>query len=1108
MSDSWPADAPETLWHYRRLQIQEMPQIPMMGVHFADRFLIAFAVGLLFIAYFAWDRFNTRQSSGLDFRYRVMKEIDVADLGGAAALRQAYFIYLVTLLFLYVAMTFFGKLVVQTLNELRVVGIQVDSSSLQFDSPQWPLMLAFGFAGLAPLIPQLRMAEEWLFQRAYRAVGIPVRINETTRNLLSILDAASAGDLTKAQSLVDELGRRTENLKKTTEATWLHESLNASKLENGLSLLAQLELLLSWAKGRRGAWPGSEVSDSVRYLEQTIANQADELLDGFERRIREPASSGEAKTVRREKYIVDTYARAQELRDEMTAILAVYVERDPTLGGSPGDPNRPVRAPELRELLEKADPPNLAGTGPETGMLICVLLTIPIYAVFTWQELHTPLTPRATPDSPSVILATAGISALLLLSIFWLPLLVAFAIRQHYYDEGKWIPGASHDRSAYAKQRLSVLASAVVVSFICLSGVAALWAFLIARDVSGFQALFVGGSNPFLLYGASMALIAIPLVWLTLRSADARLDDQKALWYGMLSALVVSICQSAHLAFWYDAQGCMEDATFLTDLFAAGCFTHYNGLDFLVMPALAFLAAVVFGNPPPASLVLQRRRSIQRGVARTAVILALTLTSISVYLPMAMAQEAPIKPEVKVGFRADIEPFSYKISVDGGKRDGLQPLYRGFLADLCYWIFDGGDYSVREIDVTALDRFDKLTRGDIDVLCDPVTMRFSDKVDPVTMRLRKAERIESGVFSPILFATGISYLQRRNRSLGSPVYIGYVEGTTAEDVLGGLCKVDLFGVIPADERSELATMCQTASMTRRIALMDFCDIDLGKVVFGDEGDRLAIVCQTRFADRESAARQIMHTDWYNRLLNDLKRVASDEAAVIMQRSNKASGSKKAQLMETLRAWNDTVDKINACQKAENDCTRDWILDRLGNSCDALDQTPADEPDGKQANGSWKRTTYRYCSFKNHRDLISWFCKPHSENNIVYLGDREIILGKLQTWNDGHDAKCVVEDENGAGDLTYEPYAIMVRKPKSFQEVERMQNIAELVQRRVYEFFSFSSLARAKFDTYFLGLRKDRTMSTALAYLFLLNGIEDERLFAFPIPEEGTAAGVQ
>ncbi|MGO7421268.1 hypothetical protein ACCT09_15280, partial [Rhizobium ruizarguesonis] len=92
MSASSPEGVPDTLWRYKALQLQEMPQIPMMGVHFSQQFLTAFILGLAFLCYFAWDRFNTRQSGATDFRYRVMKEVGVADLGGSAALRQAYFI--------------------------------------------------------------------------------------------------------------------------------------------------------------------------------------------------------------------------------------------------------------------------------------------------------------------------------------------------------------------------------------------------------------------------------------------------------------------------------------------------------------------------------------------------------------------------------------------------------------------------------------------------------------------------------------------------------------------------------------------------------------------------------------------------------------------------------------------------------------------------------------------------------------------------------------------------------------------------------------------------------------------------------------------------------
>ena len=63
-----------------------------------------------------------------------------------------------------------------------------------------------------------------------------------------------------------------------------------------------------------------------------------------------------------------------------------------------------------------------------------------------------------------------------------------------------------------------------------------------------------------------------------------------------------------------------------------------------------------------------------------------------------------------------------------------------------------------------------LEGNEIDLLCDPITLRYT------------AERRSAGVFSPIVFASGVSYLRTRNRGRGSSVYIGYVESTTAEEI--------------------------------------------------------------------------------------------------------------------------------------------------------------------------------------------------------------------------------------------------------------------------------------------------------------------------------------
>jgi hypothetical protein len=193
MSESWPAGVPESLWNYRLQQISDLPEVPLMGVEFASGFLYAFAFGCVFVLFFAWRRFkdDSGDKNKKTYGFKVISEIPVTQLGAAGALRRAYLIYAGTLLVIYIAMTFFGKLILEAVNTLPIVGVQVETSKLKFDSPQWPLMLAFALAGMAPLLPPLEIAEDWLRQRAYRAVGIPVRIEQTTRSLIETLDACA-----------------------------------------------------------------------------------------------------------------------------------------------------------------------------------------------------------------------------------------------------------------------------------------------------------------------------------------------------------------------------------------------------------------------------------------------------------------------------------------------------------------------------------------------------------------------------------------------------------------------------------------------------------------------------------------------------------------------------------------------------------------------------------------------------------------------------------------------------------------------------------------------------------------------------------------------------
>lgn len=129
--------------------------------------------------------------------------------------------------------------------------------------------------------------------------------------------------------------------------------------------------------------------------------------------------------------------------------------------------------------------------------------------------------------------------------------------------------------------------------------------------------------------------------------------------------------------------------------------------------------------------------------------------------------------------------------------------------------------------------------------------------------------------------------------------------------------------------------------------------------------------------------------------------------------------------------------------------------------------------------------FRFCPARNHNELITWFCGQNGpKGTLIYMGDHDLILGKLQTWRDKY-ATCEVQDEDGADDLTYEPYALMTRTGRP--------DLAAFVQRRIYAFFSDRSWA----THFFAGHFPDKVMSPALAYLFLLNAVDEERCFDNP-----------
>jgi len=567
-----------------------------------------------------------------------------------------------------------------------------------------------------------------------------------------------------------------------------------------------------------------------------------------------------------------------------------------------------------------------------------------------------------------------------------------------------------------------------------------------------------------LLFVSSLAVLSIPIVHYAVKAADIRGQGDghgRGIWLGVRSALVVMLAQVAHMAFWYEGVTCTEFGVFLLDVFSAGCFQFYGGLDFFVYPTLAFLAAGVFGNPSSITTAQRRNRLLSLRGAHAVTVLALAV--------MALSSAASAEP-VRVGFRRDAEPFVFAVDMNrlGSSTAPTDQKYAGFIADLCYSIFRGSGFEIEEVPIDADNRFDALKdpgAGGIDVLCDPVTMRFSE-----------SGRAEAGLFSPIVFASGVTYLQNRGTAPRQTVYIAYIDNTTARDVLDRICAVDLFTVVPQAERKNLADMCRTARAAR-----DFDRVRTRQESAGNAGNDEKSLLKSLFVQADDAI--------------DHEKLAAEEAVQDAPEERKAKMAAVVTFWKNAKARLEEVEKkctsLETCTVAAHEAEN-----ALGSSCEMLGDTGA-AADNASTFPEAPGAVYRFCPMRTHEVAIKWLCKHRygedARRTLIYLGDRDIILGKLRSWNSENNAQCLVENERGGDDLTYEPYAIMTSavRPNAVQ-------IAQLVQRQVYEFFSFKGRAEGTFNAYF---PKDVKMSPLLGYLFLLNGVEDERNFLRPTEVE-------
>ncbi|BCH24137.1 hypothetical protein MesoLjLc_38010 [Mesorhizobium sp. L-8-10] len=790
----WPNGVPTTLWNFDLLRPEQRPLLPFMGIRLEWGFILAFVFGVCVIAFFARQRFRQRTFDPSSFDYRVLRELAPPQLRGPGPMRRAYAYYAGTLIAAYFAMTFFGGLILRAVGSIPMAGLQVEVDNAALRSEQWPLTLALALAGFAPLIRPLEIVETWLRQKAHQWVGIPVKIRDNTRSLLAKLESMVSARVSAEAARLP---------------AWAERHIEATDLVRRVMVIhEELELLLKLIRDEK-AWPAGSVREDLKRLEVEVIAEAEVALQDFseiletdydkagharerEKTEREDVSLGKHQR-RLETKLTATIQQMERLRDEFAAIFTIYAERDKAYQN--------IRDRDFSAVMQRTFPDEKAPPGPDVGVLMLLFPVFLIYAAVTAAGLHSLLT--AVDRTVLTVLVTAGLETLRIAAIFWLPLLAVFFWRHYLQSKDDWQPIRLARMSGQLMRRvLAVVVLAAFVALVGLSLLTLLWMAVIAENPAHFRELLFGGKQPAIAYFLSQAGAAAFFTLVVVCAADsvaanARNREVPTLLFGVISAVLVLAWMAAHLAYWSPV-ACSEDTVFLLDLVTspAGCFRHYNATDLIVYVVIALLAAGVFVRPA-------RSGGKDETVPTPSVVPGLTASGLAVIALMmvfgssAFAQpvdaQAPEGRKVIVaGFRTDAEPFSYRLGVNG---DGQ---FKGYMAQLCYKIFEGSDYTVVSVPVDARDRFDRLriSKDDrpydpnladddqkVDIFCDPVTLRFSD---PDTRA--------NGIFSPIVFASGVTYLLRRTRQTGSDAYLAYVADTTASVVARWACQIDLFGV--------------------------------------------------------------------------------------------------------------------------------------------------------------------------------------------------------------------------------------------------------------------------------------------------------------------------
>jgi hypothetical protein len=850
-------------------QYQSLPGL--YGIDLSNPFFVSFLFGAAFVAFFSVNQFNKRSQDPLDpvtAESQLLQELTPMDLRDPRLITQSYVLYVAVLLLVYTALTYYGSTILNWVNTvLPVAGYTTDLSQYDIAGPQWPLIVALGMIGVLPVLTPVEAVEIRLRRWTHRAVGIPLTIYrhaEAMRLQYRVIKGAKPG----SGPIYD----------RDKVPTWLRQAVGDDRaIAEGFEAQWQLDELSGWIKDGRGEWPSGQSDRPIeRLFDLQYLKARDALREFGELLDPKNATAGPAPedvvdqaviAAHQAHHITELRKRwdkaAQgvvDARDSLLALLGVGAEKQSDYTG--------IANEELRKLLKEAVRVDHFQKGPQVGIF---LLLIPIFIVFATAisfNYHAPFT-GATNTRTSVVVIAAVYEVLLICAVFLFPLMAAMNYRfwrkVAYRDSWARLHALDFEQGAML-QVLSAAALAFLVAVIGLTALAVAQAGIMSRGTSEFWRLLIEARLPLLPLALSLAGISVIFCLAVLfaveerESLQAAVEEAKkqgrpavdpnrhAIGLGVLCALTVLAYQVVLTYFWYVkvipgpscAGGRFFHELFYPDHWNEGttwnsCARYYGLTSLVVYTLLAFLS-VTFLIPRQRSRASQDGEEVSIQPPQpalgggTAGVLLLTTLIIGLTAGHALGSPrgrmlAVDDRTVVVGFRADAPPFSYL------RQFGEEERYVGYLVDLCNLIFAGDaakQFTVVTTTVTAQDRFERLVReprqhwdpsrtrepladASVDLLCDPVTLRYTSEQDD-----GKFQRTD-GIFSPIVFVTGVSYLERSGGQAGA-TQLGFVSRTTTERIVLQACERDGLRVRDADKPGV------------DISIVEECDADLKKAI--------------------------------------------------------------------------------------------------------------------------------------------------------------------------------------------------------------------------------------------------------------------------------------